>query len=103
MEHGITHNDLISELWSDDSFWGYAAQIWLSKMPLVSSITGKMKKGIKGHEGQTKARESRIPKFYDFSISTGSFGADYWQIWMFLSFKAIKAKKAAVVARKTKL
>ena len=62
-----------------------------------------MKKADKGHEGQTKARESRIPKSYDFFISTGSFGVVYWQIWMFLCFKAIKAKKAAVVARKTKL
>ena len=33
-----------------------------------------MKKADKGHEGQTKARESTIPKFYDFLISTGSFG-----------------------------
>ena len=57
-----------------------------------------MKKANKGHEGQTKARELRIPKFYDFFISTGSFGVIYWQIWMFLSFKAIKAKKAALVA-----
>ena len=62
-----------------------------------------MKKANKGHEGQTKARESRIPKFYDFFISTGSFGVVYWQIWMFLSFKAIKAKKDAVVAKETKL
>ena len=62
-----------------------------------------MKKADKGHEGQTKARESRIPKFYDFFISTGSFGVVYWQIWMFLCFKAIKAKKATVVARKIKL
>ena len=62
-----------------------------------------MKKADKGHEGQTKARESRIPKFYDFFLLTGSFGVVYWQIWMFLSFKANKAKKAAVVARKTKL
>ena len=62
-----------------------------------------MKKANKGHEGQTKARESTMPKFYDFFISTGSFGVLYWQIWMFLSFKAIKAKKAALVAKKTKL
>ena len=62
-----------------------------------------MKKADKGYEGPTKARKSRIPKSYDFFISTGSFGVIYWQIWMFLCFKAIKAKKAAVVARKTKL
>ena len=62
-----------------------------------------MKKADKGHEGQTKARESTMPKFYDFFISTGSFGVLYWQIWMFLSFKAIKAKKATLVARNTKL
>ena len=29
-----------------------------------------MKKAEKGHEGQKKARESIIPKFYDFFLST---------------------------------
>ena len=62
-----------------------------------------MKKADKGHEGQTKASESTIPKFYDFFISTESYGVLYWQIWMFLSLKAIKAKKAALVARNPKL
>ena len=57
-----------------------------------------MKKADKGHEGQTKAIESIMPKFYDSFISTWSFGILYWQIWMFLSFKAIKAKKATLVA-----
>ena len=46
----------------------------------VSRITGKMKKANKGCEGQTKARESTMPKFYDFFISTGSFGVLYLQI-----------------------
>ena len=41
------------------------------------AITGKMKKADKGHEGQTKARESTMPKFYDFFISTGPFGVLY--------------------------
>ena len=40
--------------------------------------------------------------FMIFFLSTGSFGVLYWQIWMFLSFKAIKAKKAALVAIKNK-
>ena len=59
-----------------------------------------MKKANKGHEGQTKARESTMPKFF---ISTEPLGILYSQIWVFLNFKAIKAKKAALVARNTKL
>ena len=62
-----------------------------------------MKKANKGREGKTKARESTLPKFYHVSISTGPLGIPYSQIWLFLNFKAIKAKKAAVVAKKTKL
>ena len=62
-----------------------------------------MKKANKGREGQTKARESTMPKFYHFFISTGPLGILYSQIWLFLNFKAIKAKKAALVARNTKL
>ena len=62
-----------------------------------------MKKADKGHEGQTKARESTMPKFYHFFISTGSLGIAYPQIWLFLNFNAIKAKKAALVATKTKM
>ena len=62
-----------------------------------------MKKANKGHEGQTKARESTMPKFYHFFISTEPLGILYSQIWAFLNFKAIKAKKAALIARNTKL
>ena len=101
----VPHSDLFSEFWSDDSLWSYTAPIWLSSIPIVflgSRITGKMQKVNKGYEGQTKARESTMPNFFDFFISTGSYGVLYWQIWMFLSFKAIKAKKAAPVAIKTK-
>ena len=54
--------------------YDFQAHQWSS---YVSRIIGKMKKANKGHEGQTKARESRIPKFYDFFISTGSFGVIY--------------------------
>ena len=62
-----------------------------------------MKKVDKGHEGQTRARESTRLKLYHFFILTGSLGVLYQQIMMFLNFEAIKAKKAALVARKTKL
>ena len=37
----------------------------------------KNEKGDKGHEGKTKARDLTIPKFYDFFISSGSFGVLY--------------------------
>ena len=62
-----------------------------------------MKKANKGREGQTKARESTMSKFYHFFTSTGTLGILYSQIWLFLNFKAIKAKKAALVDRNTKL
>ena len=62
-----------------------------------------MKKADEGHEGQTKARGSTIPKFYDFFMSMGLFGVINAHNSLFLSFKAKKVKKAALVARNTKL
>ena len=69
----------------------------------VSRITGKMKKANKGREGQTKARESTIPKFYHFFTLMGLLGVTNSHVSLFLSFKAKKVKKAALVARNTKL
>ena len=69
----------------------------------VSRITGKMKKANKGREGQTKARESTIPKFYHFFMSMGLLGVTNSHVSLFLSFKAKKVKKAALVAKNTKL
>ena len=51
--------------------YDFQAYRWSSQ---VSRISGKMKKANKGREGQTKARESTMPKFYDFFVSTGPFG-----------------------------
>ena len=49
-------------------------------------------------KAKSKARESSIPKLNNFFTSLGSFDVFYSQISLFLSFKAIKAKKAALVA-----
>ena len=62
-----------------------------------------MKKADEGHEGQTKARGSTISKFYNFFTSMGLFGVINSHVSLFLSFKAKKVKKAALVARNTKL
>ena len=59
-----------------------------------------MKKANKGHEGQTKARESTLPNYYNFFTSRGLFGVSYSHVSLVLNFRA---KKAALVARKTKL
>ena len=62
-----------------------------------------MKKANKGREGQTKARGSTILKFYNFFMSMGLFGVINSYVSLFLSFKTKKVKKAALVARNTKL
>ena len=62
-----------------------------------------MKKAEKGREGQTKARGSTIPKYYNFFTSMGLFGVINSHVSLFLSFKPKKVKKAALVARNTKL
>ena len=50
-----------------------------------------------------KASGSSIPKLINFFTSLRSFGVFYSQISLFLSLKAIKAKKAALVAGKANL
>ena len=62
-----------------------------------------MKKADEGHEGQTKARGLTISKFNNFFTSMGLFGVINSRISLFLSFKAKKVKKGALVARNTKL
>ena len=54
--------------------YDFQAHHWSSE---ASRISAKMKKAKKGLEVQTKARESTMPKFYDFFISTESFGVLY--------------------------
>ena len=62
-----------------------------------------MKKASKGREGQTKARESTIPKFHHFFMSMGLLGVTNLHVSLFLSFKAKKVKKAALVVSNTKV
>ena len=47
----------------------------LSSIPMMVFLGVKaFRENEKGHEAQTKARESTIPKLYNFFISTGPFG-----------------------------
>ena len=61
------------------------------------------KRPTKVVKSKPKASGSSIPKFNNFFSSLGSFGVFYSQISLFLSFKATKAKKAALVAGNTNL
>ena len=49
-------------------------------------------------KAKSKATESSLSKLNNFFLPLGSFGAFHSQISLILSFKAIKAKKAALVA-----
>ena len=61
------------------------------------------KRPMKVVKAKSKARESSKSKLNIFFISLSSFGVFYSQISVFLSFKAIKAKKAALVTGNAKL
>ena len=56
------------------------------------------KRPTKVVKSKPKASGSSIPKLNNFFTSLGSFGVFCSQISLFLSFKAIKAKKAALLA-----
>ena len=62
-----------------------------------------MKKADKGCEGRIKATELKFSKFDNFFMSIGLLGVLYSLIWVVLSFKAKKVKKAALVAKKANL
>ena len=62
-----------------------------------------MEKADKGYEGRIKAAELKFSKFDNFFMSIGLLGVLYSLIWVVLSFKAKKVKKATVVARKANL
>ena len=57
----------------------------------------KMKKANEGREGQTKTRECPNTKFQIFFTFLGSLGVFYCMISIFLNFKVVKAKKAALL------
>ena len=63
----------------------------------ASRISEKMKKANEGHEGQTKARGWPKTKFQILFTFLGSLGVFYCMISIFLNFKVIKAKKAALL------
>ena len=62
-----------------------------------------MEKADKGCEGRIKTTELKFSKFDNFLMSIGLLGVLYSLIWVILSFKAKKVKKAAVAARKANL
>ena len=63
----------------------------------------KYKKADKDCKGQIKGQRAKNVKILDFLVVLGLFGVNNVVISLFLSFKAKKAKKAAIVAGKAKL
>ena len=61
-----------------------------------------MKKANEGLKGHFEGQRSQVQKINDFSLSLGLLGISNHVISVFWSFKAIKAKKAAPLARKAK-
>ena len=66
-------------------------------------IQKKYKRPMKVVKAKSKARRWKITKVYNFFTFLGSLGFFYCMIFIFLSFKDNKAKKAALVAEKTNL
>ena len=101
------HCDLFSEFWSSDSFRGYTAHIWLSSILLVFLGVKDFRKNEKGQQRLWRLnkgqRVNNAKSNYHFFLSTELLGILYSQIWLFLNFKVIKAKKAALVAKNIKL
>ena len=56
------------------------------------------KRPTKVAKAKSKARESKMSIFKISLVNLGSFGVDKAEISLFLNLKAIKAKKAAIVA-----
>ena len=66
-------------------------------------MSGKLKKANKGGKGQDKDQRVDYCLLKIFFMFLGSFDVNSFMISLFLSFKAIKAKKAAHLARNAKL
>ena len=66
-------------------------------------IQKKYKRPMKVVKAKSKARRWKITKVYNFFTFLGSLGFFYCMIFIFLSFKDNKAKKAALVAGKANL
>ena len=65
-------------------------------------MSEKLKKANKGRKGQGKGQ--RVIRLLNFLFMfLESFDLNFFMISLFLSFKALKAKKAAHLARNTKL
>ena len=62
-----------------------------------------MQKADKGCKGQTKGQRAQNVKILVFLVVLDLFDANNAPIWLFLSFKVIKAKKAATLAGKAEL
>ena len=62
-----------------------------------------MKKANKNLKGHFEGQKAKVQKITDFSLLLGPFGISNHVISVFWSFKVVKAKKAAPLARKAKL
>ena len=63
----------------------------------------KLLKADEGRKVQIKGQRVKKRKFHNSLTSLGSFDVIYSHFSLFLSFKVIKAKKAALVAENAKL
>ena len=66
-------------------------------------MSEKLEKTSNGQKGQDKGQRVDYWLLNIFFMFLGSFDVNSFMISLFLSFKAIKAKKAANLARNTKL
>ena len=66
-------------------------------------MSEKWKKANKGCKGQSKATQTPVAKAYILFAFLGSLDVVYSLVWIVLSFKTEKAKKAALVAWNTNL
>ena len=69
----------------------------------IKKFKKKYKRPMKVVKAKSKARRWKITRVYDFFTFLGSLGFFYCMIFIFLSFKVNKAKKAALVAGKANL
>ena len=102
----LYHSDLFCQIWSDWDFKGYNGKKWVSTIPpdfFGLMISGKIKKAIEGRKGQAKTKGWNFYKFYNSFVPLASFGVNYCHVSLFSTFKVEKVKKAAIVAKNTKL
>ena len=101
-----SHTELKCQIWVGNCCRGYTCQIWHFYICMDSLDFNGLKKVIKGRwksKSPNQRPESKNMKISQLFNIIGFIGIIYSQIPLFLSFKVIKAKKAALVAENSKL